>query len=156
MAELFKANDVVTAAIEIEKRGEKFYLSLVDQAEDSKIRKVYEHLAREEVKHKQLFEELAQRLSKVELPAWSNESEYLSYLNALIDSHPLFRMKDLDEINKGVLSRKDALHIAIQFEKESILFFMEMREFVPESEKTFVTQCIDEERDHLRRLSEML
>ncbi len=156
MADLFKANDVVLAAIEIEKRGEKFYLYLVDQAEDANIRKAFEHLAREEVKHKVLFEELYTRLGKATLPAHSNEEEFFTYLNALIDSHPLFRYKDLEEMKEHIGTRKDALQMAIQFEKESILFFMEMRDFVPESEKKFITQCIEEERDHLRQLTEML
>jgi rubrerythrin len=156
MADLFKANDIVLAAIEIEKRGEKFYLHLVDQAEDTKIRKAFEHLAREEVKHKVLFEDLYTRLGKATLPARSDEKEFLTYLNALIDSHPLFRFKDLEEMKEHIASRKDALQMAIQFEKESILFFMEMREFVPDSEKKFITHCIEEERDHLRRLTEML
>lgn len=156
MADLFKANDVVLAAIEVETRGEKFYQYLVEQAEDEKIRKVYEHLAREEVKHKALFEELYTRLGKVDLPAWSNAKEYQTYLNALIDSHTLFRYKDLDEIKEKIGSRKDALQLAIQFEKDSILFFMEMREFVPEKEKTYVTKCIEEEKTHMRQLNEML
>jgi len=156
MADLFKANDVVLAAVEIEKRGEKFYMNLVEQAEDSATRKVFEHLAREEVKHKALFEKLYERLGKVELPAWSNEAEFLSYLNALVDSHPLFRYGDIDEMKEQIKTRKDAIRMAMGFEKESILFFMEMREFVPESEKKFVAQCIDEERSHLRQLNEML
>ncbi len=156
MADLFKANDVVLAAIEIEKRGEKFYLHLVDQAEDAKIRKTFEHLAREEVKHKVLFEDLYTRLGQATLPARSNEEEFLTYLNALIDSHPLFRFKDLEDMKEHISTRTGALQMAIQFEKESILFFMEMRDFVPESEKKFITQCIDEERDHLRQLTEML
>jgi rubrerythrin len=156
MADLFKANDVVLAAIEIEKRGEKFYLHLADQAEDSKIRKAFEHLAREEVKHKAMFEGLYTRLGKATLPARSDEQEFLTYLNALIDSHPLFRFKDLEEMKEQIVSRKGALQMAIQFEKESILFFMEMRDFVPESEKKFINQCVEEERDHLRQLTEML
>lgn len=156
MADLFKANDVVLAAIEVETRGERFYNYLVEQAEDEKIRKVYEHLSREEVKHKALFEQLYERIGKVDLPAWSNAQEYLTYLNALIDSHTLFRYKDLDEVKEKISSRKDALQLAIQFEKDSILFFMEMRDFVPESEKTFVTQCIEEEKSHMRQLTEML
>ncbi|MCF8067072.1 MAG: ferritin family protein [Desulfobacterales bacterium] len=156
MADLFKANDIVLAAVEIEKRGEKFYLYLADQAEDSTTRKAFEHLAREEVKHKALFEKLYERLGKVEMPARSNEEEFLSYLNALVDSHPLFRDGDLDEMKDLIKTRKNAIRMAMGFEKESILFFMEMREFVPESEKKFIVQCIEEERSHLRQLNEML
>jgi rubrerythrin len=42
------------------------------------------------------------------------------------------------------------------FEKDTILFFVEMQEFVPEGEKKYIKACIDEERSHLRMLSAML
>jgi len=76
-------------------------------------------------------------------------------MNALIDTHPLFRKSDSD-LMENVKSRGDALLKAMAFEKESILFFMEMREMIPEREKKFITECIDEEREHLRQLNEML
>ncbi|MBW2368944.1 MAG: ferritin family protein [Deltaproteobacteria bacterium] len=156
MADLFRANDVALLAIEIEKRGEKFYYLLSEKAEDSRTRKIFIGLAKAEVKHKKIFEALYERLGEVDLPAWSNEAEFLSYLNALIDTHTLFRKDDLDQLPETIKTRKDAIEMAMGFEKESILVFMEMKEFVPESEKKYIAQCIEEERSHLRLLSEML
>lgn len=155
MVTLFKANDAVLAAIEIEKRGEAFYLKLAEKAEDDRTRKLFAHLAGEETKHKAHFQALYERLGKVELPAGSNEAEFSGYMNALIDTHTLFRQKDTALMEK-VKTRKDAIIKAMGFEKESILFFMEMRELVPEKEKKFVADCIEEERQHLRQLNEML
>jgi len=156
MADLFKANDVALLAIEIEKRGEKFYHILSEKAEDSRTRKIFIGLAKAEVKHKELFEALYERLGEVDLPAWSNETEFLSYLNALIDTHTLFQKKDLSHLQEKVKTRKEAIEMAMGFEKESILIFMEMKEFVPQSEKKHVEKCIEEERSHLRLLKEML
>jgi len=50
----------------------------------------------------------------------------------------------------------EAIETAMGFEKDTILFFVEMLEFVPESEKKHVKACIDEERSHLRLLASML
>jgi rubrerythrin len=155
MVTLFKANDAALAAMEIETRGEKFYLGLAEKTEDSRTRKLFEHLAGEEIRHKATFQALYERLGEVSLPAGSNAAEFSTYMNALIDTHTLFRESDA-ALMENVKSRKDAILKAMVFEKESILFFMEMREMVPEREKKFIDECIDEERDHLRQLNEML
>lgn len=155
MATMFKANDAVLAALEIETRGEKFYLQLAEKAEDSKTRKLFTYLAGEETKHKDTFQALYDRLGKVSLPAGSNEAEFANYMNALIDTHTLFRQTD-SALMEDVKSRKDAILKAMVFEKESILFFMELKDMVPEGEKKFIDECIDEEREHLRQLNEML
>jgi rubrerythrin len=152
---MFKANDAVLAALEIETRGEKFYLQLAEKAEDSKTRKLFTYLAGEETKHKDTFQALYDRLGKVSLPAGSNEAEFANYMNALIDTHTLFRQTD-SALMEDVKSRKDAILKAMVFEKESILFFMELKDMVPEGEKKFIDECIDEEREHLRQLNEML
>lgn len=155
MVTLFKANDAALAAVEIETRGEKFYLQLAEKADDSNTRKLFEFLAGEETKHRAHFQALYDRLGDVSLPAGSNVAEFSTYMNALIDTHTLFRETD-SALMEDVKSRKDAILKAMVFEKESILFFMEMREMVPEREKKFIDECIDEERAHLRQLNEML
>jgi rubrerythrin len=155
MANLFKANDAALAAVEIETRGEKFYRQLAEKADDAGTRRLFEHLADEETTHKAHFKALYERLGNVSLPAGSNEAEFSTYMNALIDTHTLFRESDT-ALMENVKSRKDAILKAMIFEKESILFFMEMREMVPEREKKFIDECIEEERIHLRQLNEML
>lgn len=155
MANIFKANDVVLAAVEVERRGKAFYDYLVSVTTDPRTKELFEYLAAEEVKHEAIFQALYDRLGKVQLPAWSNEPEYLTYLNALIDTHALFAYGDLSNVKAQVKTREDALRIAMGFEKDSILFFVEMKEFVPESEKKFVEQCAEEERRHLRQLAGM-
>jgi rubrerythrin len=155
MANLFRANDAALAAVEIETRGEKFYRRLAEKADDVGTRRLFEHLADEETKHKAHFEALYERLGQVQLPAGANEAEFTKYMGALIDTHTLFRESD-SSLMENVKSRKDAIMKAMIFEKESILFFMEMREMVPEREKKFIDECIEEERNHLRQLNEML
>ncbi|MCL2107683.1 MAG: hypothetical protein FWH26_11605, partial [Oscillospiraceae bacterium] len=44
-------------------------------------------------------------------------------------------------------------HAAMQFEKDTLLYFIEMENLVPDSEKLHVRALADEERRHLKLLS---
>ena len=156
MAGIFRATDILLAAQEVETRGEVFYNRLVETATDEKLKETFRFLAGEEGKHREIFRKLYERLGQVELPAWAEEDEYVSYLTFLIDSHTLFRLGDVDTIRAFAGNRGEAIQTAMGFEKDTILFFTEMRDFVPEGEKRYIQDCIDEERAHLRLLVGLL
>lgn len=156
MAGLFKANEIMAAAVEIETRGEVFYRKMVERAESDETRKLFTYLAEEETKHRDLFAKLGERLGNVELHATTDDDEYGMYLNDLINSHILFDGGLGETLMDRLKTEQEGIRMAMGFEKDTILFFMEMRELVPAAEKDFVQQCVDEEKDHLRKLSEML
>ncbi|MBC7355386.1 MAG: ferritin family protein [Desulfomicrobiaceae bacterium] len=156
MAGIFSASDVLTAAQEIEQRGQVFYTRLAETATDPSLAQTFRFLAQEEEKHWQIFHDLADRLGEVELPAWATEEEYVEYLTALIDSHTLFRLGDMDALRQFVGSREEAIHAAMGFEKDTIVFFKEMQDFVPEGDRGAVQACVEEERRHLRMLAGLL
>jgi rubrerythrin len=156
MAGIFKATDILLAAQEVETRGEVFYNRLVQTTSDKKLKDMFSFLAGEETKHREIFRKLYERVGEVELPAWAEEDEYVDYLKFLLDSHTLFRLGDVDHLRNYMGTPEEAIETAMGFEKDTILFFVEMQEFVPEGEKKYVKACIDEERSHLRLLSGML
>lgn len=156
MAGIFKATDILLAAQEVETRGEVFYNRLVETAPNDKLKELFTFLAGEETKHRLIFAKLYERVGEVELPAWAEEDEYVDYLKYLLDSHTLFRLGDVDNLKKYMGTAEEALETAMGFEKDTILFFVEMQEFVPEGEKKYIKACIDEERSHLKLLSKML
>ena len=45
---------------------------------------------------------------------------------------------------------------AIQFEKDTILFFQAVESLVPESEQKFIRQCADEERSHILLIAKQM
>ncbi|MFV0423729.1 ferritin-like domain-containing protein [Oleidesulfovibrio sp.] len=153
MADLFKAGDIVRAAEEIEIRGEDFYRRLVASSEDEEARRLFHWLMEEEMTHRAVFSAMGERLAPVELPAWADESDYLMYMRSLLDSHALFRP---DAVPAEQLGRDEAVRLAMQFEKDTMLFFAEMRDFVPEAERKHIDNCIAEERKHLKQLMAML
>lgn len=154
MAHFFRANEIANVAIEIEKKGREFYMLAAQKAKSSEIKDIFTYLADEETKHEQVFRSMLDRLGDVEMPAWASHEEYMQYLEALIESHMLF-----GELGRKFMERADSemdvLKMAMSFEKDTMLFFMEMMELVPASEKYVVQQCYEEERKHLRDLSKM-
>ena len=103
-------------------------------------------MAAEEKRHEGIFSAMLDRLGGVPLPAGSSGEEYLMYVRGLLDSHTLFVADSKDRAIESPLGQ------AIQFEKDTLIFFLELEDMVPESEKHSVRQCADEERKHLRML----
>jgi rubrerythrin len=156
MAGIFKVNEVVSIAVEIEKRGEAFYLQMADQAKDPNVKETLAFLAAEERKHQKLFSEILSKLDPLKMPPGSPESDYWCYVNDLIDSHFLFDSPLNKKLAASVASDREALHLAMGFEKESILFFTEMKGLVPAEHSKAVESCIQAEKAHLRKLSQAL
>ena len=59
----------------------------------------------------------------------------------------------LEEALAGVRSAVDALKLAIQFEKDSITFFLGMQDATEEKKgREFIGQLVEEEKEHLKKL----
>lgn len=156
MAEFFNASDIVGTAIEIERRGRNVYTQAAAAATNPDVKRFLEFFAGEEARHQAIFEGMAGRVGKAEIPAGSNAEEYMDYVQALLDSHALFcggaPEKDLANAADAV----EAIELASRFEKDTILYFREMMDLLPAAESDIVKQCLDEERGHLRQLRGML
>lgn len=156
MAYFFHANEIAQTAMEIERKGRAFYLRLVDAAKTEKVKKLFQYLAEEEAKHEKIFSSLKDRLGKVELPAWASNEEYTTYIQGLIESHALFSDGMVEKRMAAIEDEKEAVLMAMTFEKDTLLFFAEMESLVPENERQAIQECMDEERLHLSRLQTIL
>jgi rubrerythrin len=151
---IFSAGDVFRFAIRIEEDGELFYNRAAAFADNEDVRRLFQRLADEEVRHKKVFEEM---LSHVEenRPPESYQGEYMTYLRAHIDGKAIFiremKDKDLPEIHDTLA----ALNFAIQRELDSILYYQEVKQFVSGKNQKFIDQVIEEERKHFQILSEI-
>lgn len=148
MASFTSAADVITAAVEIERRGFAFYeqaAELTDQAEDKDF---FQFMAGEEKRHEKIFESMLARAGGLELPAGSSEAEYLEYVDLILNNHCLFLPGQREAL------RKNPLREAITLEKDTILFFLAMRRLVAPAEQGRVDACIEEEQRHIRLIAE--
>lgn len=73
-------------------------------------------------------------------------------MKALVEHITFIGDKVLAETEKKVSTDTEAIHIALGFEKDSILFLSDMRPLVREADRRVVDKVLKEERSHLRQL----
>jgi len=92
--------------------------------------KLFSDLALEEISHKKKFEEFkAQLPSGLAAPTVSDPQQELDlYIKMMADQHIFRTDKEMQEQISKIKTTVDALRMAIQFEKDSVLFFLSMQE----------------------------
>ena len=150
---IFDITEIYQFAIQIEENGEKFYRAMVEKFDDPKTKELFEFLAEEEVRHEKIFKEM---LAKIEdyNPQESYPSEYFAYLHAYADNL-VFTLDKIEEDISSLHAVDEALQYAIGKELDTILYYHEMRNVVPEHQQKMVDDIIDEERKHVVKLTEM-
>ena len=149
MLPAFKGMDVLTFAVEIEKNGQSFYAAVANNTGDSGVKKVFLKLAEQEEKHVADFEKLLDKITNNQ-PQETYSGEYLDYVKALVDNHVFNTGADIKAMAESVKSKVDALDLALQFEKDSILFFAELKNVVAPHNHRIIEDLINQERDHIR------
>lgn len=156
MAQFFSASDIVGTAIEIERRGRNVYTKAAAAAKDPDVKRFLEFFAGEEARHQAIFEAMGKRVGQAEIPPGSDADEYMDYVQALLDSHALFCGGAPEKDLADAADVEAAIELASRFEKDTILYFREMMDLLPEAETGTVKKCLEEERGHLRQLRTML
>jgi rubrerythrin len=152
---ILTAAEALKWALEIEKNGEAFYNEVAAKSADSEAKALFEDLAAQEQGHYRAFQKMLEEakpdpdLSKVDY------DEYQTYLQVVLDN-ALFAGPDKGlTLAKQAQDRETALRAAIDFEKDTLLFFYDLREMVSEAERGAISNIITEEKTHLRRLAKM-
>lgn len=154
MAIFFSGSELLEIALGIERNGAVFYQALADRTGNKDVKAIYGYLAGEEKKHLNTFQGMLNSVGRYKPPE-SYAEEYMLYLRALIDSAVFPDDKVAKEMASKASSEAEALHIGIIAEKDSILFYSEMRNLVRESDRHTIDAIIGEEKAHLRLLSQL-
>ena len=153
MSILFSASEVVTMAVQIEKNGLEFYSKMAKKAQTEKSEELFKFLAAEEVRHAATFKTMLNSLKQLELTA-VEEEEYNNYLGALTSSRVFNQDVNTDEMVKN-LDDMAAIDMAIEAEKDSILFYYELMEQAMNEDKAAIERVIKEEKSHYAMLMRM-
>ncbi len=154
MANVFAASEIVEIGIQIEKNGGDFYNVLAEKSRNRKASDLFKFLAGEEKKHIAIFKEILASVKRYE-PQEAYPGEYFAYMNTLASEY-VFTQKDKGrEIAKKIKSDREALEMGIGFEKDSILFYIGIKEAVPEDEHRIIDELIIQEKEHLKKLTEL-
>ncbi len=150
----FSGSELINIAIGIERRGIAFYDIMAKSSENAATRDVFQYLANMERAHIQIFQSMLTEADKYQISE-TYAGEYATYLQALVDSVVFTDDMVTSEMATQADSDIEALELAIGAEKDSILFYYEMKDIMPKRVQPTVDKIITEEKSHLRQLSEL-
>jgi rubrerythrin len=159
----FNADEIFEIAEQIERNGAKFYRQGAEYIKDSEGNKLMLYLAAMEDKHLKVFSQMrSEMLSQGEQiptvdPAFDPEGQAGLYLRAVADGRIFDVRQEPSELLTGEETVADILYMAIEKEKDSVVFYTGMKEMVPENlGKSEIYDIIKEEMSHITYISEEL
>jgi len=152
MSITFNAFEIFEMAEQIERNGAKFYRTAAKAFKDSGIAQTLLELADMEDAHEKVFADMRKQLSEKRrgFMAFDPENQMALYLQAMAGGRVFDMKKDPAKQLAGVDNVADILKMAIDAEKDSIVFYIGLKNFVPpKAGKDRVEAIINEEMGHL-------
>ncbi len=149
----FNADNIFEIAQQMEQNGAAFYRDAAGSVDDSDVKDFLLEFAAMEAEHEKTFINLRKELTAAEKAStvFDPNDESALYLKALADTRVFFK-KEID-----TSSVEEIFKSAITAEKDSIIFYLGMKDLVPESlGKDRMDAIIKEEMGHIKILSQKL
>ncbi|MEO0091823.1 MAG: ferritin family protein [candidate division WOR-3 bacterium] len=154
MQTFYSAVEVIEMAIKTEETGFAFYTNAAKTTRPKSLASLFAKLAQEEKKHKKFFNDLFQIVKHGPATIPFDWEETGLYLKAITDSKFFLGKDKALSLIKRVRTPKALLDYALSFEKETLLFYSEIKNFVKLDEQDIVSKIIEQEKEHIRKLSQ--
>ncbi len=161
MAYDFNVDEIFEMAEQIERNGARFYQRMAESLSEIDLRQLFLDLAGMEKEHERIFIAMRTGLTDKdkEPTVYDPEGASAQYLQSLVDLRVFDKKAEEAFTFTGALSKQEKIkwiiRAAIGIEKDSIVFYLGMKEFVPENlGKKKVDAIIKEEMNHIRLLSQ--
>lgn len=152
----FTANEIFEVAIRIEASGASFYRKAAATQSEASNREFLEKLATMEDHHQATFEKMRKDLKPHEKQStvFDPNQETAQYLAVMADTHGGEGSPTAADALTGDESIQEIIDIAIGLEKESILFYLGLKDFVPPAYgQDKLDGIIREEQRHIIQLN---
>lgn len=159
MQQLVNLDEVLVMAVQIEHNAARFYRDIARRHGDGLSGEVLEKLASMEDGHEHVFRDMRETVNQQSTSVASDLSaEGGLYLWAV--SAGGYRVEGsqgvLDSLS-GDETIEDILKIGLDLEKESVLYYLGIRDIVPSQEaKDTISKVIEQEKEHIVVFADML
>ena len=151
MKEGFNPQEILKISINIEENGKALYGALEEKAKDEQLKELWRYLKDQEEEHREVFTEMLDNLGDYIVHEYAS-GDYDSYMRAIASNYVF--TQDLVEKKKRELfdSDKEAIDFGTYIEKESILTYQALKDYIKLDKQEVINRVIDEEKKHLARL----
>ncbi len=150
----FSGSELLETALSIERNGIALYRALANETQNKDSKAIYDYLVGEEEKHVNTFQSMLNTIGQYQPPKDYN-LKYMLYLQNIVAPSVFSNISEARQRAKKLSTEIQAIDMGIQSEKDSILFYTEMQNYVMQSDQQIVLNIIDEEKDHLVQLSQL-
>jgi len=155
MPDKLNINEIIKVAINIEKNGKIFYEKLAEKFSDLEdISKLFKYLGAEEVKHEAKFTNFLNQIEEYS-PYETYTDEYDQYIRELSKYQVFVESSDLDNKLINISKPEEALKVALQFERDSVVYFTSLKEYFFGPDDEMINKIIKEEITHVFSLMDI-
>jgi len=152
MSNELSVSNIINIAIDIERRGISFYDVMAKSADSESARDVFNNLVVMEREHLEMFQDLLEEVNNLHV-AEIPDSRRSGYISSLAKSAVFTD----DLITSDMASQADtdvkAIELGINAEKDSLLFYYEIKHILPQRMTQVIDRIIEEEKTHLLQLA---
>ena len=152
VGKLLNISEILRFAIQIEEQGYQFYIETLKKIKESRILELFQFLADEEFKHQQIFKHILKKIGSF-TPPESYKGEYEGYMKGFLKSNILKNLDSIKETINSVETIDDAIMIALDFERDSIVWYTAIKKYLGEDNKEIVEKIIQEELNHIFKIN---
>ncbi len=152
MSVAFNADEVFEMAIRLEQNGVRYYERAAELVEKPPLSGELRELADMERNHETVFRAMKKDFaaSGVTPESYDPNETAMAYLHALVRGEVFANPEEPVEVLENSESRSEMLRTAIQREKDSIVFYLGVRDYVPTDRgKGKINDIIQEEMSHV-------
>jgi rubrerythrin len=150
---MFEIAEIIDLALQIEKNGEKIYRNALKRVTNPAVHTLLQRLADEELDHVEWFSSLKQKIKST-----TDDPELMEMGKTILDSvlgDQSFSLKDVDFSKIDRID--DLMKMAMEFERDTILFYEMIRQLIDNTEELdHLDKIIAEENQHVQHFQDML
>lgn len=153
MGNLLSIGEILQFAVKIEQEGYRFYVQAMKKMDQAEILKLFQYLADEEFKHEYIFKNMLDKIGQF-APPESYRGEYEAYMQDFINSNWFEKFRLPDNAIDSIQTMKKAIDMALDFEKNSIIFYTALKQHIKDENQKLIDKIIGEELNHISRITQ--
>jgi rubrerythrin len=150
----YSPQEILKVAVDVEEKGKKIFEIFEEKAGDSRLKAVWKYLKEQEILHYETFKSMLDNIGDYVVDDYST-GEYDAYMKAIASEY-IFTPELIDAKSREPFdSDLDAIDFGIFIEKQSIMTYNALREYIQGDKQNVLDKIIAEEKKHFVRLIEL-